>query len=148
MTDAFGGCCLYDESSRSNCDGVGVLGWLIAGEAALRLSNLDDASLVRRVMASLPAVLQPGSATLLEAKVHRWVGSVSALPAGFPARDPDSRHQPEPVQHPGLFVMGDYLFDATVNGVFDSADTVVEWILEEEAPEPATSATTEAATVS
>jgi hypothetical protein len=28
-------------------------------------------------------------------------------------------------------VVGDYLFDSTLNGLLDSADTVVEWILEE-----------------
>lgn len=135
MIDAFGGCCLYDESARVDTGEMGVLGWLIAGEPALRLSNLNDATLVNQVMASLPSVLQPDRVTPIDAKVHRWTGSVNALPAGVPARDPDSRHQPEPNQHPGLFVMGDYLFDSTINGVFDSADTVVEWIREEEAPE-------------
>jgi hypothetical protein len=69
--------------------------------------------------------------------VQRWAGAVNALPGGFPAREPDSRHQPEPKDHPGLFVMGDYLFDSTINGVLDSADTVTDWIVEEEKPEPA-----------
>ena len=41
-------------------------------------------------------------------------------------RDPDyERHLPDPEQHPDLFVVGDYLFDATINGVLDSVDTVV-----------------------
>jgi hypothetical protein len=56
---------------------------------------------------------------------------VNGLPAGFPAREPDSRHLPEPKEHPSLFVVGDYLFDSTLNGVLDSADVVAEWILEE-----------------
>ncbi len=34
MLDAFGGCCVYDESSR-NGGTCGVLGWLLAGNAAL-----------------------------------------------------------------------------------------------------------------
>ena len=46
-------------------------------------------------------------------------------------QDPDARHRPEPVEHPGLFVVGDYLFDSTLNGVKDSADLVVEWLQEE-----------------
>jgi hypothetical protein len=53
------------------------------------------------------------------------------MPGGFPAREPDSRHQPEPEQHPELFVVGDYLFDSTLNGVLDSADVAAEWILED-----------------
>jgi hypothetical protein len=63
--------------------------------------------------------------------VHRWLGAVNALPAGFPAREPDSRHVPEPVAHPGLLLVGDYLFDSTINGVLDSADVAVEFIAEE-----------------
>ena len=30
-----------------------------------------------------------------------------------------------------LFVVGDYLFDSTINGVLDSADYVAEWLAEE-----------------
>ncbi len=131
VSDAFGGCCLYDESSRFDSGGKGVLAWLLAGEAALRMSNLDREKIVAQVLDLLPAVLEPGRAQCLEASVDRWLGSVNALPSGFPARDPDSRHLPEPLEHPGLFVMGDYLFDATINGVLDSASTVVEWIIED-----------------
>ncbi len=137
MSEVFGGCCLYDESSRFACEGKGVLAWLIAGEAALRFGNMDDESLINHAVRSLPGLLGAEGAQLLEGRVQRWAGSVNGLPAGFPARDPDSRHQPEPLEHPGLFVMGDYLFDSTINGVLDSADTVVEWIIEEETEEPA-----------
>jgi hypothetical protein len=34
------------------------------------------------------------------------------------------RHLPDPQEHPGLFVVGDYLFDSTINGVLHSANTV------------------------
>jgi monoamine oxidase len=129
MIDAFGGTCLYDESSRFDAQGRGVLGWLIAGEAALRLSNLPDHALVKTVLETLPECLTPHTAHLLEARVQRWANAVNGLPGGFPAREPDSRHQPDPEGSPNLFVVGDYLFDATLNGVLDSADTVVEWIL-------------------
>ena len=63
--------------------------------------------------------------------MHRWAGTVNGLPAGYPAREPDSRHLPEPIDHPNLFVVGDYLFDSTLNGVLDSADVAVEWIVED-----------------
>ncbi len=137
MLDAFGGCCVYDESSRGECGGYGVLGWLLAGEAALTMSNFSDAELVEHMLDSLPSELRHGRALVREGRVHRWVGSVNGWPGGCPAREPDSRHQPEPTQHPRLFVVGDYLFDSTINGVLDSADTVVEWIIEEVTTPPA-----------
>ena len=34
MLDAFGGCCVYDETSRTPGESFGVLGWLLGGEAA------------------------------------------------------------------------------------------------------------------
>jgi protoporphyrinogen oxidase len=131
MIDAFGGCCVYDETSR--CDGslFGVLGWLIGGESALILSNLDDSELIHAVLDALPGCLRHGRELVVEGRVHRWVGAVNGLPGGFPMREPDSRHLPEPEEHPELFVVGDYLFDSTINGVLDSADTVAEWIVED-----------------
>jgi monoamine oxidase len=131
MTDSFGGCCVYDETSRSDGSLSGVLGWLIGGESALIMSNLDDAALIDAVLDSLPSCLRHGRELFVEGKVHRWVGSVNGMPGGFPMREPDSRHQPDPVGHDDLFVVGDYLFDSTLNGVLDSADTVAEWIVED-----------------
>ena len=43
-------------------------------------------------------------------------------------RDPFSAHQPEPAEHPGLVVVGDYLFDSTLNGVLRSAQIASELI--------------------
>jgi monoamine oxidase len=131
MLDAFGGCCVYDESSRNQDSSYGVLGWLLAGEAALTMSNFEDSVLIDKVLDSLPSCLREGRRLFLEGRVHRWVGTVNGLPGGRPAREPDSRHLPEPTEHPWLFVVGDYLFDSTLNGALDSADVVAEWIVEE-----------------
>jgi monoamine oxidase len=131
MMDAFGGCCVYDEGARNDIGSFGVLGWLLAGEAALTMSNFDDACLIDKALESLPACLGPCRKWFLEGRVHRWVGTVNGLPAGYPAKEPDSRHVPEPTDHPWLFTVGDYLFDSTLNGVLDSADVVAEWIREE-----------------
>ena len=49
MSDAFGGCCLYDESARFPDGGRGTLAWLLAGEVALSMSNLEDAHLIKLV---------------------------------------------------------------------------------------------------
>jgi monoamine oxidase len=128
MIDAFGGCCVYDESSRSDVDAEGVLGWLLAGEAAETMSNFDDETLIAKVLESLPPELGNPHASFKEARVHRWVGAVNGLPGGKTAREPMSRHRPEPTQHSRLFVVGDYLFDSTLNGVLDSAELVSDLI--------------------
>lgn len=131
MLDAFGGCCVYDESSRNPSGNYGVLSWLLAGEPALAMGNSDDASLIDAVLDSLPPSMRHGRQYFVEGRVHRWLGTVDGLPGGFPEREPESRHQPEPEQHPGLFVVGDYLFDSTINGVLDSAQVVADWIEED-----------------
>ncbi len=138
MLDAFGGCCVYDESLRNHAGPYGVLSWLLAGEQAMAMNNNDDAALVYTVLDSLPRVLGSGRELLVEGRVHRWVGTVNALPGGFPAREPQSRHRPEPERHPELFVVGDYLYDSTINGALDSAELVASLIgelIEERPPE-------------
>jgi protoporphyrinogen oxidase len=131
MLDAFGGCCVYDESSRLDGCEFGVLGWLLGGEAAATMSNVSDAELLEHVLDSLPSSLKAGRELVMESHVQRWVGAVNGLPGGFPMRSPESRHTPEPIEHPRLYLVGDYLFDSTLNGVLDSADTVVDELLED-----------------
>lgn len=130
MLDAFGGCCLYDESSRNDCGEYGVLSWLLGGDAAMNASNHSDAELVDMVLDALPPFLQHGRELLLEGRVYRWIGEVNGLPGGAKALDMEARHIPEPT-HPNLLVVGDYLFDSTLNGVMDSADFVAELLAEE-----------------
>jgi protoporphyrinogen oxidase len=130
MLDAFGGCCLYDESARTECGAYGALGWLLAGNAAMTVSNHTDAELIERMLDELPPFLQHGRQMFLEGRVHRWIGAVNGLPGGAPALDMHARHIPDPSQ-PNLFVVGDYLFDSTLNGVLDSADYVAESLAEE-----------------
>ncbi|HRJ68414.1 MAG TPA: FAD-dependent oxidoreductase [Beijerinckiaceae bacterium] len=131
MSDAFNGCCVYDESSRHDYGKAGALGWLIAGSDALAYANMPDDHLVRMALASLPPQLQFGRELMLEAKVVRWLNTVNGIPGGRPVRDTQQNHQPEPVEHPGLFVTGDYLFDATLNGVLDSADCASDMLMSE-----------------
>jgi len=127
MLDAFGGCCVYDEGMRYETGGFGVLNWLIAGTDALSLSGFDDDRLARLAMSSLPRPLnEEAQLRYREAWVHRWPASVSAQPGGLPVQDPESAHQPEPTEHQGLFMVGDYLFDSTVNGVLNSAEVATD----------------------
>lgn len=146
MLDAFGGCCVYDEGARYSHPSHGILGWLIAGNDALSLSNLPDEDLIKLALDSLPEPLASGRELYLEGRVYRWVGTVNALPGGNPIHDLETRHSPS-ADDPNLFVVGDYLFDSTLNGVVDSAEFVAESIEEEFAEDPASLNSTEAASV-
>ena len=129
MLDAFGGCCLYDESSRNPGQSHPVLGWLIGGEAAKAMDQLTDDELVKAALEALPTDLAVGRSLMAESRVHRWIGAVNALPGGLNPRPLDRRHRPDPAGHPHLFVVGDYLFDSTLNGVLDSAEYVAHWLV-------------------
>jgi protoporphyrinogen oxidase len=129
MLDQFGGCCLYDESIRNPGSEAGVLGWLLGGDAARDLCEKTDHELVALALGTLPAELRElGADRFREGRVHRWRSEVSALPGGWEMWSLDRRHQPAPLAAPGLFLVGDYLFDSTLNGVLDSADYVAGWV--------------------
>jgi monoamine oxidase len=130
MLDAFGGTCLYVESARDPCATHGVLGWLLGGAAAVEMAGLSDEALVATVLDTLPAPLAPCRQQVVEARVHRWTGAVSALPGGWARLPVDRRHRPSPA-HPNFFVVGDYLYDSTLNGVLDSAEHVASWVAAE-----------------
>ena len=134
MLDAFGGCCVYDESSRHDTGEFGVLSWLIAGTNALSMSAFEDDRLAKIAMAALPKPLDSEALSLfVEARVHWWPAAVSAQPGGLPVKDSRSAHLPDPEGHPGLFMVGDYLFDSTINGVLESSDFATDllssWML-------------------
>ena len=46
MSEAFGGCCVYNEGARHDVGKHGVLNWLIAGSDALAFANLSDQELI------------------------------------------------------------------------------------------------------
>lgn len=130
MLDAFGGCCVYDEGARHPHPNCGVLGWLIAGSDALVRSNLSDDELIKLALDSLPEPLTEGRQLYLDGRVHRWVGSVNALPGSNPIHDPEKRHSPSSAD-PDLYLVGDYFYDSTLNGVVDSAEFVASSIAED-----------------
>jgi monoamine oxidase/SAM-dependent methyltransferase len=131
LSDAFGGCCVYDEGLRHACEPYGVLGWLLAGNAAATLCNLGDRELIACALDSLPQPLTEGRGLFKEGRVHRWINAISGLPGGWDVQELRDRHVPAPESDPGLHLVGDYLFDCTINGVFDSAEYVSEAILSE-----------------
>jgi phytoene dehydrogenase-like protein len=125
ILDSFGGCCVYDESARNSSDGYGCLSWLIAGRNAFSMHLLPDIVVINRALASLPGSLASiARDAFLEAHVHRWIGSVCGQPSGLPIKGLAERHQPDASELPGLFVVGDYLLDSTINGVLESAGIV------------------------
>ena len=128
MLEAFGGCCLYDESSRTPEPEHGVLGWLLGGDAARELEAMSDEELIAAALESLPPALAHGREMVLEARVHRWIGSVSALPGGRRPRPIAQRHCPSPLDAPRLHLVGDYLYDSTLNGVLEGAEAVARQI--------------------
>lgn len=129
MSEAFGGCCVYVEGARHDVGRHGVLNWLIPGSDALAFANLGDKELIDAAIKSLPKSFGNARAHFLEGKTHRWLSSVNAIPGGLPARDVMTNHHPEPHEHPGLVVVGDYLFDSTLNGLLDSSDAATDIIL-------------------
>jgi monoamine oxidase/SAM-dependent methyltransferase len=131
LSDAFGGCCVYDEGRRHACEPYGVLGWLLAGNTAATLCNLGDRELMACALDSLPQPLAEGRRLFKEGRVHRWINTISGLPGGWDVQDLRDRHMPASKSDPGLHLVGDYLFDCTINGVFDSAEYVSEAILSE-----------------
>jgi len=128
MLDSFGGCCLYDESARQPGISHGILGWLLGGDPALEMCDWDDDRLIKAALDSLPSFMAEGRDCVVEAHVHRWAASVNAQPSGVWQHSHDARHMPEPVDHANLFLVGDYLYDTTLNGVLDSAHYVASWI--------------------
>lgn len=123
ISDAFGGVCIYNESARYDTKRYGVLSFLLAGNEAERMGNFKDTQLIEKVLAALPTELVSlAKQQFIEGKVDRWLGTVNALPGGHPVRSTRESHLLAPNDYPELFLVGDYLFDTTLNGVFDSAD--------------------------
>ena len=129
MLDAFDGCCVYDEGTRYDYGAYGLLAFLIAGNAALELTNDADELIAQMCLDALPAELAHGKELLLDCRINRWVGSVSAIPGGVPVRPRGVNHRPDPGHAPGFVMVGDYMFDATLNGVMDSAEAAGDIIL-------------------
>ncbi|MDB5520652.1 MAG: amine oxidase, partial [Tardiphaga sp.] len=131
MSEAFGGCCVYNEGARHDVGTHGVLNWLIAGSDALAFANLSDQELIDAALKSLPASFGDARPHFKEGKIHRWLSSVNCIPGGLPVRDVMTNHRPDPKEHPGIVVVGDYLFDSTLNGLLDSSDAATDIIVTE-----------------
>ena len=112
MLDAFDGCCVYDEGARLDLGQWGALGFLIAGNAALELANYSDERIERMCLDALPSALAEGRRLIVDRRIHRWMASVNAIPGGHPPRSRHRNHHPDPEGLPGVFVVGDYVFDA------------------------------------
>ena len=129
MHDAFGGCCVYDESSRlPTKDSSAVLSWLIAGTDAMAHASLDNQTLISRAVASLPETMVNAEGQFIEGHVNRWIGTVNALPGGATSLPMTLRHQPDQERLAGLYFVGDYMHDTTLNGALDSAEYVAGYI--------------------
>jgi predicted NAD/FAD-dependent oxidoreductase len=131
--DAFGGCCVYDESARYDASSYGVLSWLLGGSDALAMNNCSDEMLIAKALDSIPPPIThsaPPRLGFIEGSVDRWIGTVNGMPGGRPIEGSRKRHYLEPKEHRGLILVGDYLFDSTINGAFDSADIATNMLLD------------------
>jgi hypothetical protein len=136
MMDCFNGCCVYDESKRwrRGYRGGHVLSFLLAGQDALLMCSanrtLDE--IVEHVLGALPEDWRGDAVdSLLDVRIAAFAGSICAQPGGWPAEELRGEHQPEPEEHPGVFLVCDALFDSTLNATLISANTAVELLLEE-----------------
>ena len=86
MSEAFGGCCVYNEGARHDVGKHGVLNWLIAGSDALAFANLSRpgadrrgaevaAGLVRQCARSFPRRQDPSLAVVGERAARRPAGA-------------------------------------------------------------------------
>ena len=110
-----------------------VLSFLLAGGDALLMcsANQDDECIVNHVLESLPPFMRDDAEDqLVEAQVDRYVGAINAQPGSWPAEELRGEHSPEPVEHPGIFLVGDYFFDSTLNAALMSANTGIELLVE------------------
>ncbi len=132
MLDVFNGCCCYVESARWRSANGHVLSFLIGGgDALLQCShNQDDRTIIQALLDRLPAFMREHAGDVVEAQVDRYAGSLNAQPGGYPAPELRGMHQPEPKEHPGIFLIGDYLMDSTVNACLMSANTAVDLLVE------------------
>ncbi len=134
MMDVCNGLCVYDESHRWKVKKGGhVLSFLIGGQDALLLcsQNQRDMDVVQFLLERLPDFMRDDAIDkLVEARVDRFVGSINAQPGGYPVAELRQEHQPEPEEHPGIFLVADYLFDSTLNAALMSASTAVGLFLE------------------
>jgi hypothetical protein len=94
------------------------------------MASWPDDQLVAAALDALPPPLDACRSHVLETRVHRWIGAVSAVPGGWKPLPVAARHRPAS-EEPALFVVGDYLFDSTLNGVLDSAEYVAGWVAAE-----------------
>jgi len=94
MSEAFGGCCVYNEGARHDVGKHGVLNWLIPGSDALAFANLSDQELIDAALKSLPASLGDARAHFMEGKNPPLLSSVNAIPGGLPVRDVMTNHRP------------------------------------------------------
>lgn len=128
-----GGCCVYNESHRWRSTRGHVLSLLLAGQDALvlRSANEDDQAIVKRVLESFPRFMRDDALKhFVEGRIDSYVGSINAQPGGLPVPELRGEHQPEPEDHPGVLIVGDFLFDSTLNAALVSASTAVDLLVD------------------
>jgi monoamine oxidase len=129
VTEGLGGVTVYDKTVPYNSGEAPILSLLIAGSHATELSKEPDDQVLQSAMRALPKELGVDERSIIASEIDRWQNDqgVSRMPGGVPLLSLHDRHLPAR-EHPQLFILGDFLYDTTINGALDGAKFVINSI--------------------
>jgi len=131
VCQGLGGTTVYEKSILSDSQEIPILSLLIGGRHATELAHRPDGEVFHRVLQALPDEAHIDRNLVSTFRVDRWTNEVgvSRLPGGVPLRPLAKRHAPS-ADYPNVFMLGDYLYDTTINGALDACVFVTKSICE------------------
>jgi hypothetical protein len=105
-----------------------ILSFLLCGQDALLMcsGDWDEEDIADYLIDCLPDSFHDEACEhLVCARVSRYVGSINAQPGGWPVEDLMEEH----IVTDGVYLVGDYFFDSTLNGALISSNTATDLYL-------------------
>jgi len=127
VSDRLGGVTVYDKTVPGDSDEAPILSLLIAGKYATELSREGDDRVLENALRALPMESGVDEKSVVAFEIDRWQNDlgVSRMPGGIPLLSLEDRHSPAK-EHPRVFILGDFLYDTTINGALDGAGFVID----------------------